>query len=178
LISAIAVQPDDSNVVYVGHRTGLIYKSTNATAGSPTWTQIGASTLPKRDVLRITIDPVNTNVVYATFGSYAADNVWRSPDGGTTWAPRAGSGAAALPAVPVNTLVVNPKNPSWIYIGTQAGVFASENGGETWGAPSSGPANVDVEQLVWTNGKLLAATFGRGVFRATVASPQAHAAAR
>jgi photosystem II stability/assembly factor-like uncharacterized protein len=173
LISAIAVQPNDSNVAYVGHRKGLIYKSTNATADSPSWTQIGAGILPQRDVLRITIDPTNADVVYATFGSYAADNVWRSTDGGKNWAPRSGSGPNALPAVPVNTLVVNPGNPSWIYVGTQAGVFASEDGGQTWGAPSSGPANVDVQQLVWTKGKLVAATYGRGMFSATVATTYA-----
>jgi hypothetical protein len=70
--------------------------------------------------------------------------------------------------VPVHTLVVNPLNPSWIYVGTEAGIFASEDAGRTWGAPSSGPANVDVEQLVWSKGKVIAATYGRGIYSASV----------
>jgi len=168
LISAIAVQNDNSTVVYVGYQNGQISKSTNATADAPTWTQIGLGTLPARAVLSIAIDPTNANAVYATFGSYASNNVWRSTDGGGTWAPRSGSGLTALPTVPVHTLVVNPLNPSWIYVGTEAGIFASEDAGRTWGAPSSGPANVDVEQLVWSKGKLIAATYGRGIYSASV----------
>src|SRR5262249_17085562 len=123
LISAIAVQNDNSNVVYVGHQTGLLYKSTNATGDAPAWSQIGVGTLPARDVLGIAIDPTNANIVYVTFRSYESNNVWRSTDGGKSWAPWSGSGPTGLPAVPVHTLVVNPLNPSWIYVGTEAGIF-------------------------------------------------------
>jgi photosystem II stability/assembly factor-like uncharacterized protein len=167
-ISAMAIQSGNSDVVYVGYNSGLIYKSVNATAVTPTWTRVDLVAMPARMVLRITIDPTDPNIVYATFGGFSADNVWRSPDGGTNWSSRVGSGLAGLPQVPVRTLAVNAINHDWIYVGTEIGVFVSEDAGQTWAVPNSGPANVPVDELFWRNADLVAATFGRGLFTTPV----------
>jgi photosystem II stability/assembly factor-like uncharacterized protein len=177
-ISAITVQAGNSNVVYVGHNNSAIYKSTNATSASPDWgTRLDLS-LPSRMVLRITVDPSNADIVYVTYGGFSADNVWRSTDGGTTWSSRDGSGTGTLPEVPVRSLVVNPSNSNWLYVGTEIGVFASEDAGLTWFVPNDGPANVPVDELFWkgttaANRNLVAATFGRGIFTTPIdtASP-------
>jgi len=151
----------------VGYDNGEVYKSTNGTADSPNWTQVDLNTpLPNRAVTRLTIDRNNSNVVYATFGDFFPDNVWRTTDAGLTWTDITGSG---LPSLPVNNLVINPIHPNWLYVGTDEGFYASEDNGATWA--NVGPANVSVKDLFWMNNTLYAATYGRGVFRADVNTP-------
>ena len=85
-ISAIAVAPGNSDLCWVGHNDGDVYKAVDCTAVSPTWTQVDSNTpgLPNRMVMRLTIDPSDSsgNRVYATFGGFSAGNVWRTADGG------------------------------------------------------------------------------------------------
>lgn len=173
-ISAVAVAPGNSNIIWVGHGNGNIYRTTNGTAATPTWTQIDALSsppLPDRYVARITIDPNNANVVYATFGGFSPDNVYRTTDGGTTWTDITGSGTTALPDAPVRSLVIHPNNSNWLYVGTEVGIFASEDGGATWSVPTDGPANVSVDELFWMGTKLVAVTHGRGMFSAETVNP-------
>jgi hypothetical protein len=169
-ISAIAVASGNSDIIFVGHNSGDLYKTTNGTAETPTWTKIddGAPALPNRTATRVTVDPQNSNIVYATFGGFSADNVWRSTDGGTTWAQAVGSGRRVLPALPVYSLAVNPSNSAWLYLGTELGVFTSEDSGANWTLPNDGPANVRVTELTFVGNTLYAATFGRGAYKAAI----------
>ena len=129
--------------------------------------------LPNRMVTRLTIDPLDPsgNRVYATFGGFSADNVWRTTDGGPSWSSVSGSGAAALPAVPVHDLEIHPSASNWLYAATEIGVFTSQDAGATWQVPQDGPANVIVSELFWMGSDLVAATFGRGLYKTTVAAP-------
>jgi hypothetical protein len=52
-----------------------------------------------------------------------------------------------------------------IYLGTEVGVFASEDDGAHWSPANDGPANVSVDQLLWMGETLTAVTHGRGMFR-------------
>lgn len=169
-ISAIAVAQGNSNLIWVGHNNGSLFRTLNGTAGAPTWSgNLNTAALPDRFVTRIAIDPINTNIVYVTFGGFNADNVWRSADGGSTWTSASGSGATGLPPAPVRSLAINPTNSSWLYAGTEVGIFTSENGGQTWQVPHDGPANVSIDELSWMGEQLLAVTHGRGVYRAQAA---------
>ena len=103
--------------------------------------------------------------MFATFGGYVTDNVWVSRDLGRTWSNL----GAALPAAPVRSVSVHPRHADWIYIGSEVGVFASEDGGATWSPTNEGPANVAVEDLIWSGTTLICATHGRGAF--TIAIP-------
>jgi hypothetical protein len=165
-ISAIAVAKGDSNTIWVGHNNGLVYKSTN---GGGSWAQVdtGTPNLPNRYVMRITIDANNHNIVYVTFGGFNSDNIWRTADGGSTWTDITGSGATGLPDAPVRTLVIHPNHPNWLYVGTEVGIFVSEDTGTTWHLPHEGPATVSVDELFWMGNttRLIAATHGRGLFK-------------
>jgi photosystem II stability/assembly factor-like uncharacterized protein len=165
-ISAIAVAKGNSNIIWVGHNNGDVYMTTNGTSPSPTWTRVDTTTpsLPNRTVTRLTIDSANSSIVYATFGGFSPDNVYRTANSGATWTDITGSGSTGLPDVPVYSLVIHPSNANWIYAGTDVGVFASENAGTTWSIPQDGPANVSVDELSWMGTTLIAGTHGRGVF--------------
>jgi photosystem II stability/assembly factor-like uncharacterized protein len=164
LISAIAVARGNSDIIWVGHNNGDIFATANGTTASPTWTRrdLGAPNLPGRFCTRIAIDPADPNLVYATFGGFSSNNVWRTTDAGLTWTDISGN----LPDAPVNSLVIDPNISSRLYIGTDVGVFGSADSGVSWSPNNEGPANVAVSELVWI-GKLVAATNGRGCFSIT-----------
>lgn len=174
-ISAIVISPGSSSFICIGHNNGDIYRTTNGTAASPTWTKIDppAPALPDRMVTRLTIDNTRTpNWIYATFAGFSADNVYRSTDLGATWTDITGAGATGLPNVPVRSLVYHPRYPNFLYVGTEVGVFTSEDAGATWELPQDGPANVSVDELFFLftatrDYELFAATHGRGLYSAS-----------
>ena len=127
----------------------------------------GAPNLPNRMVTRIFLEPgdPSNNTAYVTFAGFANNNLWRTTDGGATWRNLHGT----LPQVPIRAVTTHPKNPNWVYVGTEVGIFTSEDAGNTWFTTNDGPANASVEHLFWTTDTtLVAATYGRGMFRATV----------
>ncbi len=174
-ITAIAVAPGNADLIYVGHRNGNVYKTTNGTAVAPTWTQVDTNGvgLPNRRVGRIVFDPNNNNRVYVAFGGYSdaanfgATNLWRSNDGAATWA----SVTSNLPLAPIYGLAIRPDNSNVIYAATDLGVFGSEDAGATWSATNVGPSNVSTAEIFFVERYLVVATHGRGVFQVPVLPP-------
>jgi photosystem II stability/assembly factor-like uncharacterized protein len=126
-ISAIAVAPGNSDLIWVGHNNGSVYSTTNGTAASPMWT-LRSSGLPARFCSRIATTPGDANSVYVTFGGYNSGNVWHTSNGGTTWA----SITANLPAAPVNSITIAPADTNTLYVGTDVGVFGTSDRGAHW----------------------------------------------
>jgi|JI10StandDraft_1071094.scaffolds.fasta_scaffold37408_2 hypothetical protein len=192
-VSAVAIAKNNKNVVwyaekYNGYLTRCfpdtfdysmcqrygVFKSANALGVSPTWQQVGDQLPTDLPITRIYIDPrdASNQTVYVLFGGFANRNIWKTTTGGTTWTNIHGS----LPAAPIRAVSTHPTIPNYLYVGTEVGLFTSENNGQTWylninNLPQNdGPGNVSVEQLFWSNNQtLVAVTYGRGMFRATVA---------
>ena len=139
----------------------------------PAWVDVddnGPLLLPDRTVTDIAINPKNANEVFVTFAGYNTDSVWYTDDNGATWQERTGAFPNDLPALQVNTVRFHPVDSDWVYIGTDLGVFASEDRGLTWNKTpryedNEGPVNTEVAELVWQGEYLIAATHGRGMFR-------------
>jgi len=177
-ISAITVSPNNPDFAVVGHNNGRIYLSLDATGtnppttgqcvagNSPCWSRIDLPAMPTRFVTRLTIDETRSpNWIYATFGGFSNDNIWVTKDLGASWTDVSGSGSTGLPSVPVRSLVINPVRPNFIYVGTEVGVFASQDAGASWELPQGGPANVSVDELFFNAGRLFAVTYGLGVYK-------------
>jgi MYXO-CTERM domain-containing protein len=162
-IGGLAIDPNNGNTLYAG--TGEpnscyhcfygvgIYKSTDAGA---TWTQIAANTFGGRAFSRIVVSPMNGQVLYASImvtgdavgvgakGHPLAKGpvgVFRSADGGATWAALAGG----LPAVDASDVAMAPDDPNTLYAAIAGhnanpanGVYKSTNGGDTWTKLSGG----------------------------------------
>ncbi|MFG3497750.1 WD40/YVTN/BNR-like repeat-containing protein [Streptomyces sp. NPDC047928] len=165
LISALAVAPGDSDVIWVGHRNGAVFRTGDGTAAEPVWDRVGVTgpspLRPRRYCTCLTVDPVDLDTVYASFGGYEQDNLWVSRDGGARWTDL----APMLPAAPVRAIAVHPRRTEFLYVGTEVGLFASEDAGATWSPTNEGPTNCSVDDLFWMEDTLVCATHGRGMFR-------------
>ncbi len=166
-INAVAVHEGNGNVAWLGYNNGEVYRSVDASSAVPTFTRVGFGALPTRRVMRITIDRNNPNRVLVAFTGFVANNVWQTLDGGTTWSSITGN----LPYAPVFDVKIHPSVGNWLYAATSVGVYTSEDGGANWSTTNEGPANIRVRELFWIDNTTLgAATYGRGMFKATVAA--------
>lgn len=155
LVSAIA-KPANFAQMLVGYSNGQIYKSDDL----PLWERVGTVIGATRMCTSLTIDKKDIERFYATFGGFQSDNIWTSWNAGTNWR----SLGATLPQAPIYCVAIHPENSDWIYLGTETGIFASEDGGLTWAPNNEGPTNCVVYQLAWLGNTLCCATHGRGAF--------------
>ncbi|MGH9822425.1 MAG: hypothetical protein ACREDR_04140, partial [Blastocatellia bacterium] len=174
-VSAIAVAPAASNNAIAGLSKGFILRTNNALTSSSA-TSWGSSRPRRGYVAGLTFDPSNPNVayaVYSTFNFNPGDNhVYRSTDAGATWTGIDGTGVNGLPDVPVHAIAVNPDNSSYLYVGTDIGVFVTVDGGVNWARENTGFANVITESLFVNTVRgvstLFAFTHGRGAWRVAI----------
>ncbi|HEY7059273.1 MAG TPA: hypothetical protein VH458_22220, partial [Vicinamibacterales bacterium] len=190
-VGGVAVAPSDPNVIYVGtgNQTGWsftigkgVYKSTDA---GRTWTNVGLS--KSQYIGGVVVDPRNANnVLVAALGPRpplgqgrgsappppqakddAERGVYRSTDGGRTWArvlPADGPAAAS-------DVYLDYADPQIAFAlltsGSGAGAYRSTDGGATW-QPAAGrglPEGARIAALTLssgTHGKRLYAVAGVG----------------
>lgn len=169
LVSAVTVSPRSPQVVVAGTTTGDIVWTGNA--NDPPTTVTFQSSRPREGwVTSVALDPGADGVLYATYGNFGGAHVYRSIDGGGSWQSLDGSGAGALPDIPVHSLVVDPDDSQRLYLATDLGVMISIDGGRNWMSEETGfgPAVTMWLSAVRTpSGQkyLFAFTHGRGAWR-------------
>lgn len=174
-VSAAAVANTSAPyIALAGTTDGKIFRCTSLSAsGTNVWTEITPPGSNGAWVRRLVFDLKDKQSIYACYSGYnnlgtpCSRHVWYSSNQGTTWLDISGSGQSALPNVPVHTLVIDPVNSSTLYIGTETGIYTSEDRGMSWSTYSSGmPPYVPVYDLVLQAGtqKMLAFTHGRSVW--------------
>jgi photosystem II stability/assembly factor-like uncharacterized protein len=133
-VSSLLIDPSNPQIIYAaGDRHGVL-KSTDA---GDTWTEINNGL--SRDwlsdiwVFTLIIDPTSPQRLYAALGSGLTSGVFKSTDGGETWASIGFSG------IDVYLIVIDPVTPQTIYAATYySGIFKSTDGGNTWRAHNAG----------------------------------------
>jgi hypothetical protein len=169
-ISAIAVSSRTPGTLAIGTHMGHISRVVDG-GGSAVNTSFKA---PRSGwVTSIAFDPLDDNVLYATYGNFGGAHVFRSIDGGATWQSLDGSGPAGLPDIPAHSIVVDPDDRQRLYLGTDLGVIVSIDGGRTWMNEETGfgPAVTMWLSLIRTPAgqkQLFAFTHGRGAWRVTL----------
>lgn len=164
-ITAIEVARADRNRIYAGTENGGVYRSTD---GGDTWSGNLASTvLPGFTVTRLESRPDDADVVYATVANFGNRHVFRSRDGALSWVD---VDRGELPDVPFQSIAVPAAHPSRVYVCSDAGVFVSDDEGDTWANLTRNLPTVIVIDLVYheTDRTLTAATYGRSVWRLQV----------
>lgn len=168
VITTLAVAPNASGTIYAGADTGAIWVSTNATAASPTFSEIDSG-LPKRTVTQVVASPTLSTTAFASFSGFSScsgcDNlghVFKTTNGGGAWTNITNN----LPDTPVNDIVVDPNDltNATLYVATDVGVFATSNGGGSWSELQTGLPHVECTSLKLNNTArvLRVGTHGRG----------------
>ena len=167
-ISAIGIAPSDGNIVYLGYDNGYVAKTNNGLAPQPSF-GVRSAGLIRGWISSVAVDPVDPNIAYCTYSNYGITHVFRTMNGGNAWSSIDGIGATGVPDIPVHCVAVRPRNPRQIFAGTELGVFASNDQGETWTPVNQGLAHTVVEWLDFKDvNTLVAFTHGRGAYFTTV----------
>ncbi len=127
----------------------------------------------------VAVDPSNPNHIVVTLGNYGINkHVYRCSD--ATTAPRSSTKSNFtditnnLPPIPVYSAIIDYQNPEKIVLGTEYGIFGSNDDGATWVEENGGMERVPVHMVrqqtqpwgkVSYSGALYIATHGRGVFK-------------
>ena len=162
-ITTVAVAPSNKNTIYIGTDDCNLWVTQNA---GTSYTRINAS-LPVLWVTRVAVDPGNDAIAYATFSGFRVDqplaHVFRTTDHGATWSDISGD----LPDAPVNAIIVDPRQSSTLYVGSDVGAFISNDLGVSWTPLGTGLPDAPVSDLKFLAGPpatLYAATYGRSIY--------------
>ena len=137
-----------------------------------TWEKLQSPLFPGRWVTRVTVDPDNAKVAWASFSGWRSGDsyphVVMTSDGGNTWVDIVGK---RIPQAPVNDVIRHWSKPKWLFIATDVGVFRTTNLGKTWLKVGANLPLVPVNDIDLPAGSntLYAATYGRSVWTTSLA---------
>ncbi len=182
-VTALAFAESKPNTMFIGRENFSsvaqpvkIYRLENCdtTTEATTFTDADPQNyLPTASIINtssIHVDRSNENHVLVTYSNYGVNKIWESfnaLDQVPVWHPITGD----LPDIPVYSIVLHPENNDKAYIGTEIGVFYTENIDSTstvWQPLNNGLGLIRTDMLRVRNSDytLLAATHGRGLFTA------------
>jgi uncharacterized repeat protein (TIGR01451 family) len=167
-VSTIGISRQNDNVRIVGLTNGQVFATST---GSSVLRNV-TGTLPAKYVGRVVIDPNNGNTAYVALGGFMGNttsHVWKTTNLNVT-SPTWTAAGSGIPDVPVNAFVVDPKNSSNLFAGTDIGVYNSVNGGLSWVPFGTNFPVVAVFDMAIQNANrvLRAATHGRGIFEVSL----------
>ncbi|MCD6161240.1 MAG: T9SS type A sorting domain-containing protein [candidate division Zixibacteria bacterium] len=127
-ITTISPSPLSSDIIWAGTDDSRVWV-TNNNGGS--WNMV-SDELPQRWCTRVTADVFDSAAAYVTFSGYKLGelmpHIFKTTDYGSTWSDISGN----LEGVPVNDILPDPERPGWLYIGTDFGMYYSDDGGVAW----------------------------------------------
>ncbi len=162
-ISSIAVSPQDGNEIWTGSDDGLVYLTRDAGAH---WTQVRPPALPEWSTITcIELSPTDAGTAYVSASRYDWDDfhpyVYKTTDYGQTW-------TAMTNGLPddqyVESVRLDPNDPSLMFAGTSESVYFSLDGGGNWmplklNLPAVRVNDVEIQP---EQHAVVLATFGRG----------------
>lgn len=126
----LVIAPSDSDVVYLATSAGLF----GSTDGGATWAQVASAGIAPFNT--VAVDPSNTDIVFA--GSREL-GLQKSEDGGETWED---AGLAV-----VERIAIDPRDGNRLLVAVDGAIYASTNGGASWGKMNANLPNVSAADL-------------------------------
>ncbi len=152
-VTEVAIHPSDPSIVFVGNNAGRVYKTTNGTSASITWTKVfqtedyssvfGSTRPDHSNITSIQFVPSTPGRMYLSGYNWETGTdggVYYSDDTGDSWTED-----TSISGVPVNTLWVTDTT-TWAGVGnsssSQTGLRArtSVTSAGNWWSPSTGLA--------------------------------------
>lgn len=133
-LTYLAIHPSNEQVIYVCSPGGGIWKTSN---GGTNWIPLTDQNASWMTAYAITIDPVNTNIVYAGMANNAG--VIKSTDGGSNW-----TSTGAGPSGTVRKILIHPSANNIVFAAATNGIWRSVNAGTSWTQVHSG-SKEDIE---------------------------------
>jgi photosystem II stability/assembly factor-like uncharacterized protein len=163
-LRAIAICPGVPGSYYAASSDGVVSFTSDDGAS---W-QRRSTGLPGAAIPRVVVQPGNSGVAYAISREVGGDRVFKTTNTGVTWSSITGN----LPdGVSPHSIAVDFRpEPDQLYVVSDYGLWTSSDGGATWIKDTSGLPNTTVFdlQLDLAHGLLVAATHGRGMWKATL----------
>lgn len=167
--SVFTVSPftTDSTVLFIGTLGGKIIRVDGIDDDNYTRTFLQSSAMPNGTVSSIALGQSEDEIL-VTFSNYGIASVWHTSNGGTTWRNIEGN----LPNFPVRSSLMYPFHNNKALLATELGVWKSEDifaDSVVWDQTINGMQNVRVDMLKTRpfDNKIVAATYGRGLFTST-----------
>ncbi|MCB0793608.1 MAG: hypothetical protein KDB88_02630 [Flavobacteriales bacterium] len=157
-VTHLAISSSQPDIMVYGNRAW----TRRSTDGGATWSFIGPG-LPDLDITAVAIDPNDPAVIWVGLSGFLEGHkVYMSTDTGNTWVDR----SSGLPNLPINTLALTGGN-NGIYVGTDLGVWYTDDQLSTWQEFSGGLPRIMVTELELDTAEqtIYAATYGRGIWR-------------
>lgn len=169
VVTELGESPLVPGLVFAGTGDGRVWKG-ELTTGN--WTNITAG-LPEQYVTSCQGSPTYPDRIFVTYSGYRYNSfvphIHRSDDGGANWVSINGD----LPPFAVNDLVILPDTEDMIlFAATDAGVYATVNGGENWHLLGDGLPEVPVYDIAHNPALnlLMAGTHARSFFTIDLSS--------
>jgi GEVED domain/Bacterial Ig domain/Secretion system C-terminal sorting domain len=161
-INAVRAHPSVTGTLFACAPVGGLWKSTDS-GGS--WTPI-SDAIAVLGATDVAFDPTNASIMYLATGDGDAGDasttgIYKSTDGGATWAAT-GLTFATSARLTISKLLVNPTDGS-ILAGGSVGIYRSTNGGTSWTKVSS-TAVRDLEFKPGTPSTVYAGGYGTTAF--------------
>ena len=162
-IVSLTESPKKRGLLYVGTDDGRLHTTID---NGREWTELTSHLPVRKWISRIVASEHADGTVYVTQRGREDDDfapyVYKSTDYGRTFK----SIAANIPAGSVNVIREDPTRPDRLYVGTDFGVFVSNNGGGKWEVLGGNLPSVQVSDLQYQprDRVIVISTYGRGMY--------------
>ena len=163
VVSDLAIPPSNTNYMYSVSSNGRAYVCKNLSSNDPAWENISAG-LPTRWIADVTCDKDDYQTVFIAVSGFGTGHVYKTTDAGASWTNISGD----LPDIPAGAIIQSRTDGNLLFVATDLGVYASTNGGVNWKRYGDDMPNAVVYDMkLTTDGTLIAATHGRGMWIAS-----------